>query len=536
MASKFDYSADVAIIGSGVAGSIIATQLAKSGIKVIVLEAGIRFTRQEALARQQAAWKVDNSVPYPRTQLAPLPIPGDVNDDYVLNTGPVTYIPNYLRGIGGSTWHWQSVAFRQAPDDMEMNTRYGLGIDWPISYNELEPFFSKAEIELGVSGNSDHDLGSPRSGPYPMESVVASYADTTLASKLNELGLKFLPRPAARNSAPYDGRPACFGYHNCSKICPVGAQYSGDVHVNKAEGFGAKFLENALVTSIEINDDNQVSYLKIKRENGQEQTVGAKIFVAAANGVETPRLFLYSSNEQRPHGIANTSGLVGKGLMDHVSTILEFDAKEPIFPGRGPETGFGEFSQRSGEQRKQRAAYNIVIENPELAVPVAAKLISAGLSGDELDSALRKAVARRVTIQVQLEQLPDDSNQISLNYGELDSAGIPKMSFHYSVDGYTLRGQKESFAKLQQIAKFLGGTNLLRSDIFPGAHPTGTLRMGHDKNKSVTDNEGRTHDHENLFVAGSALFPTCGTANPTLTIAALALRTADAIQKQFTKR
>ena len=528
-----ELTTDVAIIGAGVAGALIADHLARQGIGSIVLEAGPRLFRDEVFARQQETWKQDNSAPYPNTPLAPRSDPSDPDDNYVLSTGPYPYRPHYLRGVGGTTWHWQGVSFRYVPSDFELRSRYGVGTDWPLSYGELEADYDQAERELGVSCDDAHDWGSPRSSGYPMQSVAPSYADTKLAEAASKAGFNFVPRPGARNSIPYDGRPACHGHHNCSNICPIGAQYSGNIHVERAEKNGARVMENSLVTAIEIDHSNEITRVRVRREDGSEFTVTARIFVAAANALETPRLFLMSANEKLPAGIANTSGMVGVNLMDHVASEVRMDVAEPVFGGRGPLSGFGEPSWRDGEERRRRSGYILAFENVDVVSEVTNEALLEGKLGVELDNAIRERTVRRVILHQIHEHLPDPQNRVSINYEQRDSAGLPKITVRFAIDDYALRGQEEATQRSMTIAETLGATNTRFVGPYSGFHPVGTLAMGADRLTSVTDADGRTHDHPNLFVAGSATFPSSGTANPTLTVAALALRTARAISTQL---
>lgn len=532
MSSQADITADVAIIGSGVAGALIAYRLAQRGVKAVILEAGPRFTRGEALERQRSTWKQDHSAPYPNTKLAPRSDPTTPND-YIVNDGPVMHGTNYLRGVGGTTWHWQAVALRYLPADMELKSRYGIGRDWPLTYNDLEPDYAEAEKELGVNGDNNADWGSPRSTPYPIPVIAPTYADQKISSALKKHGIDFLQKPTARNTIPYDGRPACHGHRNCANVCPIGAQYSGDVHVLKAEELGVQVIPEALVYAIEVSPDNTIQSLKIRRPDHSVLTASAKIYVLAANGIESPRLCLASAHETLPNGITNSSGMVGKHLMNHYSIQTRFDMPYPVYPGRGPQTAFANSSYRDGGFRTEYASFLINFENVELAGEIAAFGLADAVDIQKVDDYIRRHITRRLAITAVAEQLPDPTNTVKVDFANLDSAGMPKIRIHYDLDTYTRTALTEGEKFIQKIIDHLGGQIVNTIPPFENAHPTGTLMMGHDPRFSVADAYGRSHDHSNMFIAGSSLFPTSGTANPTLTIAAMALRTEREIYAQL---
>ena len=203
-------NADVVVIGAGIAGSLAALKMVKAGVSVLMLDSGPVIKRDEAVELfRQSPLKGDFTEPYPPKPWAPQPKFQPKDNNYLIQKGPDLYAAQYLRGVGGTTWHWAGQAFRLLPNDMKIKTLYGIGRDWPISYEDLEPYYTEAEIQMGVSG--DDALDSPRSHPYPLPGIPLPYGFDRISKRIAKLGYVLGIGPQARNSIPYDGRPACCG-------------------------------------------------------------------------------------------------------------------------------------------------------------------------------------------------------------------------------------------------------------------------------------------------------------------------------------
>ncbi len=528
-----EITTDVAIVGSGVAGALIASELAKKDIKVVVLEAGPRLARGQIFTNFLSSPSRDFGAPYPITALAPRPSGENPDDGYILQQGKDRYWPFYLRLVGGTTWHWGAATLRFSPDDFSLMSHYGVGKDWPISYRNLEPYYDRAEVELGVSGDAKDSHWAPRSGEFPMPPVTQSYMDQVIKQKTQQAGFKWVPRPHARNSEIYDNRPECYGHNNCSPICPIGAQYSADVHIRKAEAAGAQVIEEALVTKIHSNAEGMIEGLNYVRSDGSSMVVRAKAYVVAANTIESPRLLLLSANEYAPQGIANSSDMLGRNLMNHPSTMTVIHTQEPVYGGRGPKFGMMTTEDINGPMRKSRSGFYLVTESWDRLPEVCLKLIDSGLRGEALDHKIRHIVSRQFQIISHCEELPSMDNRLTLDHHAYDSAGLPKVKINYQQDDYSKHGQVAVKRKIDQLVTLLDGKIQEHRPLEHASHMMGTACMGHDPKTSVVDKECRTHDHKNLFLAGSAVFPTGGVANPTLTIAALSLRIAETIGRQL---
>ncbi len=299
----------------------------------------------------------------------------------------------------------------------------------------------------------------------------------------------------------------------------------------QAEKLGVRVIENARVDRIVA--DGVVKYIEAKRPDGSAITARAKIFVLAANGMETPRLLLMSAGEGNAAGIANSSGQVGRNFMDHPTLVFRFVMPTPVWPGRGPVTIMAAHDFRDGAFRNQRPGWVISTDNRSNLSEISRRLIAQGVEPPALDAAIRDRTSREIHIAASTEQLPDAQNGITLAWGRRDSAGQPVMRHYYSIGSYEQNGLDHIRSNFTRYAKTLGAE---LSDTFgPLAihHQMGMTRMGDDARTSVTDGFGRCHDHMNLFIAGASLFPSSACVNPTLTIAALALRSADEILRQL---
>ncbi len=524
---KTTHSATVVIIGSGIAGSQIAQKLQKAGIDTLMLEAGSRIERWKIVENyRNSPFKTDFQSPYPPTRHAPHPQYSPEDNGYFIQYGPEPYKAGYLRVAGGTTWHWSAQAWRLLPNDMRLKTLYGVGRDWPISYDDLEPYYYESEVEMGVGG--PEDTGSPRSKPYPHPPLPLSDFDKAFKNVVDKNGYHLITEPAARNTEPFDGRPACCGNSNCMPICPIEAQYTGETAVRKAERAGSLLVPDAVVYKIEHDAKGNITSVLYKDPNGESFRVTGKIFVLAANAIETPKLMLISRSDKYPNGIGNTTDNVGRHLMDHPGTSVYFLSKEPMWPGRGPMRLSCINNLRDGDFRSEYSAMKINLGNYSPTLAVSNYLLSKGVSGKDLPAMVRDYASRWVAVNTFFDILPDRENRIVAVDSQKDVMGIPKPGVHYRISDYINRARDVAHQHFDHIASLFGGTDVRHDDkYFNNNHIMGTLIMGNDPNDSVVDADLRTHDHQNLFVASSGVMASAGTVNCTLTLSALAMRLAD---------
>ena len=490
----------VAIVGSGVAGSLMAWKLAVAGFQVLLLEAGPAVSRGRA-ASNFGEFE-DPARTYPSTPDQPR-----WGDEHVFydQQGPENFAAVYEKLVGGTTWHWLGTSLRFLANDFQLRSRYGVGRDWPITLSQLDPFYAEAERELGVAGAA-------------MPALQATYLDQQIGAAAATVGYRVEVLNAARNSVPYAGRPACRGSATCLPICPIGAKYDASVHVSKAVAAGVELWSSTQVQRL-LTKEGRVVGLEAIRE-GVSQTVDADLFIVAANAIETPRLLLYS-------GLPNP--YTGRFLMGMAGQVSQALAPKPVWPFRSPQVVSGITQFRDGAFRRQRAAFTISIGNdgwPSGAPPrIAADLIEQGLRGKALGQALRDHVSRQILLVSNCEELPRPENRICLS-DKLDSYGIPRPRLHYKVGQYTKDSIDECVLIHARIFQALGANHIHHfEESADPAHLAGTCRMGPAAD-SVVDSDLRSHNWPNLYVVGSSVFAGVGSAPPTLTIAALALRCA----------
>ena len=548
---------DVVIVGAGVAGALVAWRLGAAGIRVALLEAGgAQVTREEAVTRYGQSTTKALGAPYAMAAAGP-EHPGPAKA-YYDQAGPEDYLSTYERLAGGSTWHWLGHTPRLLPADFSMNSTYGVGVDWPIGYADIEKWYCAAETALGVAGDDaqwGNVHGAFRSQRFPMPPIWPSWSDDYVARRVNGLTLdghqvQVLATPAARNSKPYDGRPPCAGNASCVPICPIGAKYDGSVHVRKALATGGvSLISNAVVVRLDVGADGRIEGVCYQHPDRSRHTLRGRVVVIAANAIESAKLLLMSADPQHaPNGVANSSGLVGRGLMDHIQKSVFVRTRDPVYPFRGPPSTSGIEVFRDGPFRAERTALRFSLNNdgwgrrnPGSPFADVDALVDAGLFGAALRRRLFETVTHQLRISLSTEVLPDLDNRVTLS-SLLDADGLPRPRISFRVPEYTRRGFRPALDIIEGLATAMQATVVEEDGSsepghYSGAgHVMGGCRMGTDRTQAVADPDGQTFDHDNLFICGASLWPTCGTANPTLTVAALALRTAESIAGKHFQR
>ncbi|SFG72986.1 Choline dehydrogenase [Halopelagius inordinatus] len=536
---------DVCVVGSGPAGALVAYSLASRGHDVVILEAGPRFERSDRLQQMEETIRPEGSIE-------------DVWDvggerDRYTSSGETFYGLNKTRvkGVGGTTLHWLGIVPRLHEKDFEMNTRYGLASDWPIGYDDLRPYYARAERELGVAGSEDNPFEPPRDEPFPMEAFPPSYSDSLFAEACDELGITMHSIPQARNSEAYDGRSGCVGYSTCIPVCPSGAKYSADVHVRKAESEGARVIDRVPVQRLEHDDTGEhVEAAVYATPDGTRRRQTADRFVLACGAVEIPRLLLLSKSDAYPDGLANSSGAVGRYFMDQPIVSIGGVLDQPT--NQNP-IGYhtSETHQFYDHDDPSPGSIKFVFENvnPMTAATRALRggdestrgdltdLFTGDSWGDEALEEMRDDVPnQRVGLFANPELLPREKNRVVLDESRTDQFGNPAPNVSWNIGSHARETMEHAREIQHRVMDEMDAEITHESDLSsprPASHKMGTTRMGDDPAESVVRPTLRTHDLRNLYIASGSVFVTGGAMNPTLTIAALALKAADHIDESL---
>jgi glucose dehydrogenase len=515
----------VCIIGSGVAGALTAWKLGRAGVRTLILEAGPRYPREEAAQRMQRFMEGD----YPWQSNWP-------ERDVYSSVGEVDYPLNdhRVQGVGGTTLHWQAYSYRFLESDFRMRTRYGLAEDWPISYDDLEPYYGEAEVEMGVACEEDNPFAAPRSQGFPLPGFPWAYDERFTVAAAQRLGITFHSVPQARTSEAYRGRPACETYGVC-RVCPIRARYGADIHVELAEATGhVTVVPDARVVRLETGGSDRVTRAIYRTRDDTEHAVTAEAFVLAAHAVESPRLLLLSAQPGHPDGLANSSGAVGKYFMEHMGQLRHATLDRPLYPSR---TGFQTtISQQYHDREDRDEASGFLFRGVAEVGPspesfIAEVALRSGNWGEEFAREVLERIdeeyGRTMLIGSNAEALPSEDNRVDLDPELTDVFGDPAPRLTYGISEYERRGYEDGDRWIHDLADALGARSLGPMYNHFGSHQAGTCRMGSDPASSVVDPNLRAHDVENLYVVGSSNFVTHSVVNPTLTIAALALRLGD---------
>ncbi|CAG7650416.1 GMC family oxidoreductase [Paenibacillus allorhizosphaerae] len=515
-----DETVDVVIVGAGAAGGVLAKELSEFGMKVMVLDAGPLRDAQhdfasDELSMQSLGWQdtriVDGSDPLQM---------GHNNSGY---------------GIGGGTVHFTGVFLRFHESDFQTRTIDGVGEDWPITYDDLEPYYTKVEKEIAVSGPKHFPWGRFH-GPYPYpERDPISPNAQIFSIGCEKLGIPWVVTPLAILSAPFEDRPPCINRGFCNQGCMPNAKFSTlIVHIPKAIRAGAEVLADCMVTQVNMGSDGRASGVTFVHE-GQTYEQRAKLVILSAFVVETPRLLMNSANSMFPEGLANSSGWVGKAFMTHSShdVYARFDKEIRLYKGTPVLATTQHFYDTSSDRDFVRG-YTLHAHGVR---PLGFAQGIAQSGGGQLvwGSRLREAMLDynyygRITLVG--EVLPDPANAITLS-DEKDQHGLPRAKVTFSYGNNDLRLIQHAIGKMSDILEAAGGKSEF---VVPDtAHLMGGCRMGNDPSHSVVNSYGQTHDISNLFICDASIFVTSGGGNPTNTVMALASRTAQYIKEKASR-
>ena len=497
---------DAVVIGTGAGGAPLLARLAAAGLKVVALEAGKHWNPKTDFAtdekEQQKLFWTDE-----RLSAGHDPLPFGSN-----NSGT---------GVGGSTLHYTAYTPRAQPDDFQLRTDFGVGEDWPFSYDQFEPYYDEIEHFLGISGPATYPWGPSRKRGYPLGPLPINGAGQLMKKGCDQLGIKTSPAANAALSAGYyqEGighRPACANRGFCQAGCNIGAKASMDVtYIPLALRHGAELRPESFVTQLVKDASGRIQEV-VYRRNGQEERQRCRFVFLCAGTVETARLLLLN-------GLANSSGQVGRNVMAHTGLQIWGEFDDDVRPYKGiPGALISEDTHRANDANF--AGGYLLQSIGVMPLTYITQMVRArGLWGQELKQAAM-SYNHVAGINILGDCLPDPTNYMELS-DEKDVRGLPKPRVYFSNRENEQRMTAHADKIMREIWSAAGAKNIWA---FPrNAHVIGTCRMGTDPNRAVVNPDGQSFDIPNLYISDNSTFPSALSVNPALTIMALSLRTAD---------
>ncbi len=541
---KPNESVDFAVVGSGAAGGVMARELSQAGFSVLVFEQGPRFSPADFEHDELKYWFLNGITVDPA--LSPQSFRKDPG--VAARTTSAVQPALYARLVGGSTNHFTANYWRF--HEIDFNERSVLGAiagtgfaDWPISYAELEPYYTKVEWEVGVSGLGDASpFDPPRSKPYPMPPMPVKSSGVLLERGARKLGLHPFPAPMAIASQPFRGRPACVHCGFCMGFgCEARAKSSSlYTMIPEAEATGrCEVRAQSYVYHVATDAGGRATGVHYFDSNKREHFQKARAVVLSANGAETARLLLNSSSQRFAHGLANSSGLVGKYLMFNqgASAHAMFEHELNEYKSAQVTRLLHDFYESDPKRGFYGGGGIDARIDPQPAIWAMAAGGDLPRWGADLKARI-EAFPRSMVAAGHSTSLAVESNSVSIDPVLKDAWGIPAIRVTYKDHPDDLAFARFLQDRQVEIMQAAGAQKVWRDDVLEnewGVHLLGTCRMGDDPATSVVDKYHRTHDVKNLFLCDGSSFVTSGRGQPTMTIQALAFRAADHIG-QFAKR
>ncbi len=519
--AKIDLNDDgaVIVIGSGAGGGTLANELCQKGVSVVLLEAGKNRPREEFVNDE---WKAF-------LQLAWLDKRTTSGNWRVAKDFP--NLPAWTcKTVGGTTTHWAGASLRFQEHEFRARTTYGevAGaslLDWPLSLAELEPYYAKAEDKLGVT-RTNGIPGLPGNNNFKVfywGATRAGYQDVHTGRM-------------AINSRPRADRDACWQMGFCFQGCKSGAKWSTlYTEIPAAEATGKLDLRpEATALQIQHDASGKVTGVLYADKDGKQQLQKARVVAVAGNSIETPRLLLNSHSAKFPDGLANSSGQVGRNYMRHLTGSVYATFDQPVHMYRGT-TMAGIIEGEKHHDPKRGFAGGYHLETLSLGLPFMPAFLNPGAWGRDY-TALLEQYSHMAGMWIVGEDMPRQTNRVTLHGSEKDAFGLPIPNVHYDDHENDLAMRNHGFRQGATVYAAAGAVRSVEVPPYPSTHNLGTCRMSAKAGDGVCNKWGQTHDIKNLFIADGSQFTTGGAENPTLTIVTLAIRQADYIAEQMAKK
>lgn len=501
----------VVVIGSGAGGGTLANELAQQGIDVVVLEAGGLHTRDDFLADEWASF----------SQLAWLD-PRTTSGSFRLAKDFPNLPAWIVKSVGGTTVHWAGASLRLQPHEFRALSEYGAVegatlLDWPLAYDDLAPYYAHAEARMGVTRT--HDIpGLPGNNNFHVMYAGAK-----------NLGYSCNTGHMAINSQIRDGRAACQQRGFCFQGCRTGAKWS-TLYTELPTAIATGHMElrpQSHVATIEHDDRGRVTAVTYFDANGDMQRQKARLVAVAGNALETPRLLLNSASAAFPDGLANGSGQVGRHYMRHMTGSVYATFEEPVHMYRGT-TMAGIISDEAKHDPARGFVGGYEMETLALGLPFMAAFLDPGAWGSKFAGALDQ-YDHMAGMWLVGEDMPRDTNRITLSGDTRDPYGLPVANVHYDDHPNDVAMREHAYRQGTALYESVGAKDIYLTPPYPSTHNLGSCRMSTRPEDGVCNSFGQTHEVANLFISDGSQFTTSAAENPTLTIVALAIRQAERI-------
>ncbi len=508
---------DVVVVGAGASGSVYAAVLARTGKKVVVLEQGPDWKLSDLISSDFWGRRI-------KTAGAPFILEG---------RNPVGYGYQSGWGVGGAALHYFANFPRLLPNDFKVKSEHNRGLDWPISYQDLAPYYDKVARDVGVSGDAKaEEIWRPAGAPYPMPPMKTFRNGDIWLKGFEAVGIRMVPAAVGMNSTDYKGRPACIYDGWCHVGCPTGALSNPLVtYLADARKAGAEVRAWSTVTRVLTNaKGTRVTGVEYYDQKKEKQFQPASVVVLAAWSAQNPRILLNSANGAHPKGLANRSGLVGKYMMTHFAsgTWAIFDENVQNHMGT---TGAQYMSYDRYGKTSHKGAFGstFIVAGSALKTSDLGGFANARLDlfGADLHAFMKRAARGLTRINAFGEEMPNVENRVE-PASDKDEFGMPLGRIIHSYDEDVARVWNANFEEGLKIASGAGAKEAWSGrGAIPTIHLMGGTIMGTGAGNSVVNSFGQAHEIPNLCIAGPGIFPTSGASNPTYTIFALSLRGAE---------
>jgi choline dehydrogenase-like flavoprotein len=506
-----DEEVDICIVGVGSAGGVLLQRLARTGFRVVGFDAGPFWDTERD-------WVSDEAGSY-----------GLYWNDLRITGGdnPIALGANNSgRGVGGGSVHWAGFTPRFHPSDFREYTQDGVGTDWPFDYDVIKPYYELLEREIPVAGPAYFPWGHPHGysyGPHPLGGVADKLVRGCTALDIGVVA----GGPVAIASGAYGDRQHCIYRGFCIQGCKVGAKQSTLVsHVPDAIDRGAEIRDNCMVTRIDLGKNGLASGVTYVDEDGHERRQRSKLVIVAGYAIETPRLLLNSACSGHDNGLANSSGTVGRYLMVQGGNVIMGRFAEPVRMYKAPPANaLTEAFYETDPSHDFARGFAIQTVGPLPIAFAKQMMVAKGAWGWGMRRVMMD-YNHWAAFGLLAEILPWEDNRVELAE-EVDQFGSPVAKITFSLKENDQKLIEFGKQKTLEVMWAAGAEEVVQEPRY--AHLIGGARMGHDPNSSVVDKFGRTHDIPNLFCCDGSILPTQGSANPGLTIQALAVRTAEHI-------